>query len=135
MLWASVACGPLGFLAIEAGWVVTEVGRQPWVVYGIVRTADAVTPVMGLNVPFAGVTFVYLVSSMLDEGAVFTRPWFPMLPRRAQRRKRFALAAGRGARGADHVCWLRSNGFLVYSGGMDMMLISRPRYQLGPASA
>lgn len=36
---------PLGFLALEAGWVVTEVGRQPWVVYGHLRTADAVTPV------------------------------------------------------------------------------------------
>jgi cytochrome d ubiquinol oxidase subunit I len=40
-----VLCAPLGFLALEAGWVVTEVGRQPWVIYGIMRTADAVTPV------------------------------------------------------------------------------------------
>ena len=42
---ALVACAPLGFLALEAGWVVTEAGRQPWVIYGVMRTADAVTPV------------------------------------------------------------------------------------------
>ncbi|HJV60283.1 MAG TPA: cytochrome ubiquinol oxidase subunit I, partial [Albitalea sp.] len=35
---------PLGFVAVIAGWTVTEVGRQPWVVYGLMRTADAVTP-------------------------------------------------------------------------------------------
>jgi cytochrome d ubiquinol oxidase subunit I len=35
---------PLGFIAILAGWTVTEVGRQPWTVYGLMRTADSVTP-------------------------------------------------------------------------------------------
>lgn len=45
--WLVVASAPLGFLAIEAGWVVTEVGRQPWIIYGIMKTADAVTPVPG----------------------------------------------------------------------------------------
>jgi cytochrome bd ubiquinol oxidase subunit I len=35
-------------IAIEAGWVVTEVGRQPWIVYEIIRTKDAVTPVPGM---------------------------------------------------------------------------------------
>ena len=35
---------PIGFIAVIAGWVVTEVGRQPWVVYGVLRTADATTP-------------------------------------------------------------------------------------------
>jgi cytochrome d ubiquinol oxidase subunit I len=44
--WLRVAARmlPLGFVAVLAGWTVTEVGRQPWVVYGILRTADAVTP-------------------------------------------------------------------------------------------
>jgi cytochrome d ubiquinol oxidase subunit I len=45
LLAALVACAPLGFLALEAGWVVTEAGRQPWVIYGVMRTADAVTTV------------------------------------------------------------------------------------------
>jgi cytochrome d ubiquinol oxidase subunit I len=35
---------PLGFVAVIAGWFATEVGRQPWVVYGLMRTRDAVTP-------------------------------------------------------------------------------------------
>ena len=50
---------PMGFIAIEAGWTVTEVGRQPWVVYGVLRTADAVTPMPGLIVPFLGFTVLY----------------------------------------------------------------------------
>jgi cytochrome d ubiquinol oxidase subunit I len=53
-------CGPLGMIAIEAGWTVTEVGRQPWVIYGIMRTADAVTPMPGLIVPFISFTVLYL---------------------------------------------------------------------------
>ena len=44
MLRALVLASPLGFIALEAGWVVTEVGRQPWIVYRVMRTADAVTP-------------------------------------------------------------------------------------------
>jgi cytochrome bd ubiquinol oxidase subunit I len=56
----AVALGsPFGFLAIEAGWTVTEVGRQPWIVYGTLRTADAVTPMPGLIVPFLGFSLLY----------------------------------------------------------------------------
>ena len=43
-LRALVAASPLGIIAVEAGWVVTELGRQPWIIYGVMRTADAVTP-------------------------------------------------------------------------------------------
>ena len=59
MLIAVVLCGPMGFLCIEAGWMVTELGRQPWVIYGILRTADAVTPMPGLIVPFLTFTALY----------------------------------------------------------------------------
>jgi cytochrome d ubiquinol oxidase subunit I len=55
-----VLCGPLGFLAVEAGWVVTEVGRQPWIVRGVLRTADAVTPMPGLVVPMVTFTTIYI---------------------------------------------------------------------------
>lgn len=51
---------PLGFIATEAGWTVTEVGRQPWVIYGIMRTEDAVTPMPGLWVSFVLTTAIYL---------------------------------------------------------------------------
>ena len=37
-LWPAVAMGPAGFVAVIAGWIVAEVGRQPWVVYGVLRT-------------------------------------------------------------------------------------------------
>lgn len=51
---------PAGFIAVEAGWIVTEVGRQPWIVYGVMRTADAVTPMPGLIVPLIGISLLYL---------------------------------------------------------------------------
>jgi cytochrome d ubiquinol oxidase subunit I len=59
-LLAAVALAtPMGFIAIEAGWTVTEVGRQPWIVYGVMRTADAVTPMPGLVYPFLVFTVLY----------------------------------------------------------------------------
>jgi cytochrome bd ubiquinol oxidase subunit I len=59
MLWAVTLAAPMGFIAIEAGWTVTEVGRQPWIIYGVLRTADAVTPMPGLIVPFILFTLLY----------------------------------------------------------------------------
>jgi cytochrome d ubiquinol oxidase subunit I len=44
MLWLTFLSFPLPFVAIITGWFTAEVGRQPWVVYGVLRTADAVTP-------------------------------------------------------------------------------------------
>ena len=61
MLRALALVAPAGFLATEAGWVVTEVGRQPWVVTGLLRTRDAVTPMPGLIVPMLLFTVLYLV--------------------------------------------------------------------------
>ena len=51
---------PLGFIALEAGWTVTEVGRQPWIIHGVLRTADAVTPMPGIAYSFYLFTAVYL---------------------------------------------------------------------------
>jgi cytochrome bd ubiquinol oxidase subunit I len=64
-LWALVVTAPLGFVAIEAGWTVTEVGRQPWIVQGLMRTADAVTPMPGLVVPFLAFTLLYIGLSVM----------------------------------------------------------------------
>jgi cytochrome d ubiquinol oxidase subunit I len=55
-----VVAGPLGFVAIEAGWMVTELGRQPWIIYGVMRTEQAVTPMPGIAVPFFIFTAVYI---------------------------------------------------------------------------
>ncbi|MFY2558490.1 cytochrome ubiquinol oxidase subunit I [Corallococcus terminator] len=60
MMWAWLVSGPLGLVALEAGWLVTEWGRQPWIVRGVMRTADAVTPVPHLAAPFWTFTVVYV---------------------------------------------------------------------------
>lgn len=58
-------CAPLGFIAIEAGWTVTEVGRQPWIIYGIMKTKDAVTPMPGLIYPMTLFTGIYVVLAFI----------------------------------------------------------------------
>ncbi len=64
-LRAVVAASPLGFIAIEAGWTVTEVGRQPWIIQGVMRTAEAVTPMPGLEIPFITFTLLYLFLAVI----------------------------------------------------------------------
>jgi cytochrome d ubiquinol oxidase subunit I len=61
VLWGIVLAGPLSFIAIELGWMVTELGRQPWVIYGILRTSDAVTTAPGLGISFAIFSGIYVV--------------------------------------------------------------------------
>lgn len=56
-----IVVAPLGFVAIEAGWVVTEVGRQPWIIHQIMRTEDAVTPMPGMKYSFFFYLFLYTV--------------------------------------------------------------------------
>jgi cytochrome d ubiquinol oxidase subunit I len=64
---ALVAAGPLALVALIAGWVTTEVGRQPWIVYRVMRTEDAVTGASGIPVGYATLALVYLALA----GAVF----------------------------------------------------------------
>jgi cytochrome d ubiquinol oxidase subunit I len=59
-----VAAGPLGFIAVEAGWMVTELGRQPWIIYGVMRTAEAVTPMQKIAIPFVIFTLIYIFLSV-----------------------------------------------------------------------
>jgi len=58
---ALVLAGPLALVAMIAGWVVTEVGRQPWVVYGVMRTSQAVTGASGVPVGYAALALSYAV--------------------------------------------------------------------------
>lgn len=60
-LWALAVSGPLVAVALEAGWVVTEVGRQPWIVQGIMRTADAVTTAPGIRWLLAATVTIYTI--------------------------------------------------------------------------
>jgi cytochrome d ubiquinol oxidase subunit I len=59
-LGALALAGPAGFLALEAGWLVTELGRQPFTIWGAMRTSQAVTPVGSLALPFWVFTGIYL---------------------------------------------------------------------------
>lgn len=65
LLRAYILATPLGFIAIETGWMVTELGRQPWIVYGFMRTKDAVTTMPQLAVPFYTITLLYLLLSVV----------------------------------------------------------------------
>jgi cytochrome d ubiquinol oxidase subunit I len=56
---ALVAAGPLALVALIAGWITTEVGRQPWIVYRVMRTESAVTGASGVPVGFAALGLVY----------------------------------------------------------------------------
>ncbi|MBC8052341.1 MAG: cytochrome ubiquinol oxidase subunit I [Sphingobacteriaceae bacterium] len=60
-----VAATPIGFIAVEAGWTVTEVGRQPWIINGVMRTADAVTPMPGIVYSFYLFTAMYVSLSII----------------------------------------------------------------------
>ncbi|HEX5419174.1 MAG TPA: cytochrome ubiquinol oxidase subunit I [Gammaproteobacteria bacterium] len=66
--WFSAVCAfssPLSFLAILSGWTVTEVGRQPWIVYGQLRTADAVSPIAASAVKGSLALFVVVYTVLL----------------------------------------------------------------------
>jgi len=60
LLWGLVAAGPAAVITMEAGWFVTEFGRQPWIVYGIIRTTAAATSAPGLGLVFAVFTAIYV---------------------------------------------------------------------------
>jgi cytochrome d ubiquinol oxidase subunit I len=65
LLRAVIAGGVLGFVAMEAGWMVTEIGRQPWIIYGVFRTANAITPAPGLVLSFVVSTAIYIVLTVV----------------------------------------------------------------------
>lgn len=80
LMRALILGAPMGFIAVEAGWTVTEVGRQPWVVYGLLRTADAVTPMPGLIVPFVTFTILYVFLGVIVTWLLWTQIISPTKP-------------------------------------------------------
>jgi len=88
-LWVLVAMQPLGFIATETGWIVTEVGRQPWVVYGLIRTSNTVSPIPAGNVVWSislfllffaliGASYFYYVLTTLRRGPDLSSPVPPV---------------------------------------------------------
>jgi cytochrome bd ubiquinol oxidase subunit I len=80
LLRALVVAAPMGFICIEAGWVVTEVGRQPWVIQGVLRTADAVTPMPGLVVPFLTFTLLYCFLGVIVVWLLYRQVFMSPIP-------------------------------------------------------
>ena len=70
-LRACIAMAPAGFIAVVAGWIVAEVGRQPYVVYGYLRTADAVSPVPAAHVATSLIVFMLVYASVFSAGALY----------------------------------------------------------------
>jgi cytochrome bd ubiquinol oxidase subunit I len=63
--WICVACFPTGFVAILSGWFTTEIGRQPWIVYGLVRTADGVTPALTFGAALTSLAAFVVVYALI----------------------------------------------------------------------
>ncbi|MDI1463976.1 cytochrome ubiquinol oxidase subunit I [Catellatospora sp. KI3] len=76
-LWCAIAAAPLTVLAVESGWIVTEVGRQPWIVYNVMRTAQAVTHAEGIWISFTVVVLLYafLATATITVLRVMARRW------------------------------------------------------------
>lgn len=70
-LWPAALAWPLGFLAILAGWTTTEVGRQPWVATGIIRTADAASPIAAGAVGATVILFVLVYFAVYSAGLYY----------------------------------------------------------------
>lgn len=69
-LWC-MALTPSGFIAVLAGWFVTEIGRQPWVAYGVMRTSDGVSPVLGEQVLFSLLAFIIVYIFVFGAGTYY----------------------------------------------------------------
>jgi cytochrome d ubiquinol oxidase subunit I len=72
LLWLGVLMGPAGFAAVLAGWITTEVGRQPFVVYGLLRTKDAVAPIAAPAVATSLIAFVLVYLALFGAGLFYT---------------------------------------------------------------
>jgi cytochrome d ubiquinol oxidase subunit I len=66
-----MALTPSGFAAVLAGWIVTEVGRQPWIVQGVLRTEDAVSPVIATSVALSLAAFIVVYVFVFGAGTYY----------------------------------------------------------------
>ena len=66
-----MALTPAGFIAVLSGWFVTEVGRQPWIVQGLMRTGDATSPVMGTSIAISLAAFIIIYGFVFGAGSYY----------------------------------------------------------------
>ncbi|HEX9965451.1 MAG TPA: cytochrome ubiquinol oxidase subunit I [Allosphingosinicella sp.] len=76
--------GPAGFVAVIAGWVTTEVGRQPWVIYGLLRTRDAVSPIASPAVTGSLIAFVLVYFAVFGAGTWYILRLMAKAPEEAE---------------------------------------------------
>jgi len=69
-LWC-MAMTPAGFATVLAGWFVTEIGRQPYIVYGVMRTAETISPVMGSQVALSLLAFIFSYVFIFGAGSYY----------------------------------------------------------------
>jgi cytochrome d ubiquinol oxidase subunit I len=79
-LWFAVAMGPAGLVALLAGWMTTEIGRQPWVVYGLMRTSAAVSHHSATTVGVALLVFVVTYCAVFGTGISYLLQMMARLP-------------------------------------------------------
>jgi cytochrome d ubiquinol oxidase subunit I len=73
LLWAWVASIPLGYVAVECGWTVREVGRQPWVIYGVMRTSEGASALPVSSVTATTALFVVAYAVLIVTFLYFAR--------------------------------------------------------------
>jgi cytochrome d ubiquinol oxidase subunit I len=66
-----MALTPAGFIAVLAGWFVTEIGRQPYIVYGVLKTAEAASPVPGTSIAISLAAFVIVYGFVFGAGSYY----------------------------------------------------------------
>jgi len=69
-IWC-MALTPAGFIAVLAGWFVTEIGRQPYIAYGVLRTSEAISPVVGSNVALSLLAFIVTYTFVFGAGSYY----------------------------------------------------------------
>jgi len=105
-LWTLLIVHPLGFLATELGWITNEVGRQPWVVYNLIRTVEGASPIPIANVvwslslfliifPVIGAIYFFYLLKTLQRGPDLSSP-IPLVQRPAGTQPLEQAQAGMG---------------------------------------
>jgi cytochrome d ubiquinol oxidase subunit I len=79
-LWFAVAMGPAGLVALLAGWMTTEIGRQPWVVYGVMRTTDAASHHSAMALGVALLVFVVTYCAVFGTGISYLLKMIAKVP-------------------------------------------------------
>lgn len=95
-----IAMGPTGFIAVLAGWFVTEIGRQPYIVYGLLKTRDAVSPIVGQQVAFTLIAFIIVYAFVFGMGLYYIYHLIAAGPKKAIKEETF------GSHGIEHTVTL-----------------------------